>query len=423
MGRPVIKPPAHAERSHADISPSGADRWWHCPGSVDLYAKLKPPRTSNYNSELGTAAHELLDMSLKTGRAPIAYLGKVVNKGSKATINQVFTVDRAMAANVEEAVDYVTSYRRPGDVLLTEKELDIPATGQPGHVDVAIVCSQYIDVMDYKNGTNPVDVEGNKQAMLYSLGVLEWIRLNKPKWLKTIKRVRLHIVQPRSSLVEERGAAVRHQMSLADLNTFSEQVRAKVALIRSGKAPRIPGKLQCYYCEVKGRCKEFAQAAVTGARMDFDEVVNKPKDLSIPPTKVAIGGLTNKELANALTHLPLMEMWMSAVRELAAKETMAGRKIPGWKVVEGRANRRWADENKVKRAFAMLRIPEDAYAPRKLVGLGDAKDLLPKVAREPFFNKHCIKPKGSPNLVPESDPRPPFNRADGAKLDFKEDLS
>ncbi len=420
--RPADK--AHAKRAHADISPSGAERWWNCPGSVALIAQLKPERTTNIWSEQGTAAHELLEKALSAGRAPIAYLGQVVNKPSKQAIGQVITVDRSMAASVEEAIDYINSFRRKGDTILTEKELDIPATGQPGHVDVAIFCPSIIDVFDYKNGTNPVEVKGNKQAKLYALGVLEYIRKHHPKHLTTIRKVRIHIVQPRSRLADITGPADKETITLPELMKFSVDTKKKVAEIRAGGAPLCPGEVQCYYCPVKAQCPALAKKAVEAARMDFMSVVSKPTPPKIVTTSLFSKDLMdNSAIGNALTALPLMELWMCAVREFAARESMAGRRIPGWKVVEGKSNRRWEDEGKVIKEFKKLGVKEDDFMPRKLVGLGAANDLLPKDKREPFFKKLCVKPKGSPSLVPESDPRPTYNRADGAKIDFAEDLT
>lgn len=418
--RPAAKP-AHAERAHADISPSGAERWWNCPGSVGLIASLDLPRETNIHSETGTAAHELLEMSLSAGRAPMTFTGQVVNKGSKDTVGQVIKVDRSMAVCVEEAIDYIQSYRRPGDKLLSEHELMIPATGQPGHVDVAVYCDKIIDVFDYKHGTNPVEARGNKQGILYALGVWEHIRKTDVQKLKTIRKIRIHIIQPRSRNVDTVGPTQVFELSVLDLYKFAGQAEERAAMARMPNAPRCPGEVQCYYCPAKARCPDLAKAAINAVRMDFDDVVTKPTPDKVPLDS-RTSGLEPAELANALSAFPLIELWMEAVRQLGTE--LAGKgKLPGWKVVEGRSNRRWADEEKVIKALKKLGLGEDDFMPRKLLGLGAIEEILRKPDREPFFKKHCVKPRGNPSLAPESDPRPPYDKVGAAKKDFDEDIT
>ena len=80
----------------------------------------------------------------------------------------------------------------------------------------------------------------------------------------------------------------------------------------------------------------------------------------------------------------------------------------GWKVVEGKSNRKFTDEKKV--AAAVQKLGLDPYE-KKLLGITDMTKLLGKARFEKVLGKLIIKPAGKPTLVPESDKRPPMNTA------------
>src|SRR5260221_236075 len=62
--------------AHALLSPSSAERWMLCIGSVAMEAKSSEV-TTIYSDE-GTAAHALASMCLKTGNDPVAFHGRVL---------------------------------------------------------------------------------------------------------------------------------------------------------------------------------------------------------------------------------------------------------------------------------------------------------------------------------------------------------
>lgn len=64
--------PAHAERAHAVLGASGADRWINCPPSARLQEHI-PDKISEYADE-GTAAHELSELILRRRLTPVMQL-------------------------------------------------------------------------------------------------------------------------------------------------------------------------------------------------------------------------------------------------------------------------------------------------------------------------------------------------------------
>ena len=65
------------EGQHAVLSPSGADRWMVCPGSVRLSEGM--PDTSSKAADEGTAAHFMAAECLIAKVDAIVHLGKTIN--------------------------------------------------------------------------------------------------------------------------------------------------------------------------------------------------------------------------------------------------------------------------------------------------------------------------------------------------------
>ena len=101
--------------------------------------------------------------------------------------------------------------------------------------------------------------------------------------------------------------------------------------------------------------------------------------------------------------------------EYALRQALEGQQYEGYKLVEGRSNRKYTDE------AAVARIVSDAgYDPyeKKLLGITAMTRQLGKKRFEELLNGLVIKPAGKPVLVPETDKRPELNTAAN---DFMED--
>ena len=90
-------------------------------------------------------------------------------------------------------------------------------------------------------------------------------------------------------------------------------------------------------------------------------------------------------------------------------------KYAGFKIVEGRSNRKYTDEDAV--ADTVKKAGFDPYEP-KLLGITAMEKLLGKKKFAEILKGLVEKPQGKPALVPESDKRPEMNTA---QEDFKEE--
>ena len=103
------------------------------------------------------------------------------------------------------------------------------------------------------------------------------------------------------------------------------------------------------------------------------------------------------------------------VKEYALQQAVSGKEWSGWKLVEGRSNRKYTSEAVV--AATVEGAGFDPYE-RKVLGVTAMQKLLGKTRFEELLAPYIEKPQGKPTLVPESDKRPAMNTA---KTDFMEE--
>lgn len=407
---PTLKLPA--KRKHARFAPSSAHRWMVCGASIPFCEEHYPGESagSDYADE-GTVAHSVHEDCLKLNVAPVKYLGtkRAATKGGK-----LYEVDAEMVAAVELSVDAIREEaRRMHGTIHVEANVFIPVIGDDGHPD-AMIINDYpeLSVWDFKYGKgHAVEVNDNDQMFDYALGALHWARKNLGA--AGFDSVAINISQPRAP--HDDGPIRRAVYTTAQLRAYEKTVKAQIALIESGKAPFFASKEVCKFCPGKALCPHLAKEAIAAAGMDFKEFIQAP----IQSAKaIATQAHTNarpmspKDLGQILFRLPLLFLWANAVEVEAVRRIGSKQPIPGWKLVEGKANRRWRDAETTIKALIKLGLKPDQITPRKLLGITDIQAQLSASKREAFMAKHTEKPVGKPTLAPESDSRPALSITD-----------
>ena len=125
--------------------------------------------------------------------------------------------------------------------------------------------------------------------------------------------------------------------------------------------------------------------------------------------------LCEAEIAAILPKIDSLVAWAEDVKNFALTQALTGVRYPGFKLVEGRSNRRYTDEVAVART-----VSEAGYDPyeKKLLNITAMTKQLGKKRFEELLGGLVVKPQGKPVLAPESDSRPEFNTA---LLDFMEE--
>ena len=225
--------------------------------------------------------------------------------------------------------------------------------------------------------------------MLYALGALEIF-----DDIYDIDTVRMTIFQPRKSNVSV------YEMEKADLLEWADtDLTQKAKLAYEGQGNFHCGEW-CRFCKAKAECRERAAANLELARYDFQTPAL----------------LDDEEIADILGKVDALTAWASDVKEYALQQAISGKDWNGWKLVEGRSNRKYTNDAVV--AATVENAGFDPYE-RKVLGITAMQKLLGKSRFEELLAPYIEKPQGKPTLVPESDKRPAMNTA---KNDFMEEF-
>jgi hypothetical protein len=161
----------------------------------------------------------------------------------------------------------------------------------------------------------------------------------------------------------------------------------------------------CRWCPAKALCRTRAEKQLELAAYDFEE-----------PELLSPG-----EIGDILVRAEELQKWAADVQTYALQAALEGEHFDGWKLVEGRSVRRYADDIKVAEALQAAGYPEAALYERKLLGLTAMEKLVGKKKLTETLGDLIVKPAGKPVLVPVSDKREEINTTAAAAADFRED--
>lgn len=392
----------HSERAHARLSASGSSRWMACPPSAEL-EKDMPDSTSVFAEE-GTAAHELSEIFL------LHEIGEISKRARSVRLNKFKRENEHYSQSME---DYVQSYvdvvmervnearaTTPDALVLIEQRLDFSAWVPEGFGtgDVLIMADDQVEVVDLKYGKGvPVSAVDNPQMRLYGLGAYDRYSL-----LYDIDKVRMTIVQPRLDSVSTETLTADELLGWAD-----NEVKPKADMAWAGEGEFQPGE-HCRFCKVAPTCRARAEENLAMAEYDFEE----PKLLS------------NEEIAEILAKTGELQKWAKDVEAYALEQAEKhGTKFSGWKLVEGRSNRKYTDPEAVAELLKEKEFAEaDIYKPQELKTITALEKVLGKKVFSETLGSLIEKPPGKPALVVETDKRPELNSAASAEADFGDDL-
>ena len=387
-----------APQNHALLAPSASSRWLRCPASV-IWTSRAPRGESSAFAQEGTWAHALAERYLRAG------IDGTPDSEVRFTDEEVTAI---VAAGLDPddfrgpVMEYVSYIRSIPGMLLVEQELDLePITGEKGAKGTsdAVVIDEAgeIHICDLKYGRGEqVEADHNSQLAIYAGAAIAAFG-----FMADIKIVNLHIVQPRLA------HTVVWTAPLDVFEPFLEDIRKGAA-----KALRLfeavgegtpadcnyhPGPEACRWCCFRGRCGALAGYALTSAGMQLPDSI-KPK-------------LDGEAIAALLSRIDLIQSWIKELGNTAHDALLAGEKIPGYKLVEGRAGpRKWSDEGKAEKMLKGWKVPAEARYVKSLISPTAAEKLVKlKTLTEDQWrdlNSVIIREPGKLTVVPEYDKRP-----------------
>lgn len=382
---------------HARLSASSAFRWINCPGSVALSDQCPTPASSSYADE-GTLAHAIGELKLR-------YVNDEISKRQLNAKMKPLLQNEYYCGEMEEATGYyadavIEAIEAAGDdaELMIEQQFSLDRWVPEGFgtSDAVVIGGGVIQVIDLKYGKGiKVDARNNPQLRLYGLGAA-----NLFDSLYDFDTVRMTIIQPRLDHIST------EELPLSELLAWAEDdVKPRAQMAMDGTDYTAVGDW-CRFCPAKAVCRKRAEYNLSIAKDDFRN----------PPL------LSDEEIGEVLRRADELQHWVKDVGDYALEQALAGKQYDGWKLVEGRSVRKYADDLKVAEALKAAGYDEAMLYERKLYGISAMEKIIGKKRLTETLGDLIMKPAGKPVLVPESDKREAINTAEAAKADFtKED--
>lgn len=368
--------------SHAILSPSSSERWINCPPSAKENAGGD---TGSSYAQQGSEAHLMAEWKVKKA------LGHKVRDPTDELEYFNEEMEECTDAYCEFVMEQVQTAKEscPDPLVLVEQRLDFTrwVAESFGTADCICVADGTMTVVDFKYGLGVlVDAENNSQMRMYALGAL-----NLFESLYDIQSVRMIIFQPRRDNIST-AEVTKEEL----LGWVEEVLIPAAALAAKGEGDYSVGK-HCQFCKIKATCRKRAEYNLQMAQYDF----------AVPDT------LADDEISMILDRADTFIGWVNDVKSYALEQAIGEKQYPGFKVVEGRSNRRYTDGDAV--AAAVTEAGFDPYE-RKLMGVTAMTKMLGTKKFNTLLGSLIEKPKGKPTLVPESDKRPAWTIDD-----FKEE--
>lgn len=405
---------------HSPTGPSGGHRWINCPGSVAATEHL--PDTTNDFAEEGLFAHHISELARLEHNDAEYYFGFTSEDGK-------WSCDREMVTAVQDFLDYCEQWE--GEVFI-EQRVSYDAWVKGGFGTSDHICinadTKHVLVKDFKYGKGiQIFAEDNEQGLLYALGVYQDF-----SHLYDIDEFTISISQPRIHHRDQWDISTEELLTWAEEVAEPASVRVEDArnfLEKTGEIPEdyFEAGDWCQWCKIKGECKTRAALMRQTALIGVEEL----DDLDPEAVTGQVNVLSDDELGEAMGIVDQMRKWCTDIEEAVKKAVMAGRKIVSgydddeeeeyWKMVEGRSNRRWIDEEAAAESLkkkARLKVGE-IYT-RKIIGPAPAEKLIGEDHKA--LVGMIEKPQGKPVLVPGSDRREPYAVAKDELEDLDEDL-
>jgi len=373
---------------HAILSASSSHRWLNCSPSARLELEFEDRETEA--AAEGTAAHALCEHKLRRtlkrqSRKPVSRYD--CEEMDTHTDNYVQFILETIAQTKEHCAD---------PIINIEQRLDFSCYVPHGFGtgDCVIIADKTLHIIDFKYGQGVlVEAEHNPQMMLYALGALRIYDT-----LYDIEEVSMTIFQPRRENIST------WTISVADLKAWAEdELIPKAKLAYEGKGDYIPGPW-CTFCKAAVKCRARAEEKLRLAQYEF----------AMPPL------LTDAEIEDILDKLSDLTSWANEIIAYAQDAALNhGKQWRGWKVVEGRSNRKYSNEQAVIEAANEAGY-HDIFR-KTLLPLTEMEKLMGKQNFQTILGSLIVKPAGKPTLVPASDKRPALNHANTDFNEIQED--
>lgn len=394
---------------HALLSASSAHRWLECT-AAPRFEEQFPSGTSEYAEE-GTLAHSICELYARQ------YFATVTKRKFNAELKKLQAKEYYSDEMLRTAEAYVQYLKEKAlgfkEAPYVTQEIKVDFSDYVpegfGTCDCVMIGGDTLHITDYKHGKGvPVSAVGNPQMRLYALGAL---KLFKPIYGDSIQKVSMGICQPRLS-----ETASKEELTVEQLYSWGESIKPLANEAFNGSGVFVPGE-HCRFCKGKAQCR--ARAEQNTALEDFKDCVPAgkvaPELLTLTPEAQKVIGLppmlSDAEIGALLERGKTLVQWYTDIQAYALEALLAGKDIPGYKVVEGRSIRAFKDAEEAINTLINNGVEEALIYDRKPKSLSELEKMLGKKQFAEMLADQIVKPQGKPTLVPADDKRPAYNSA------------
>lgn len=368
---------------HSNVSPSGAERFFACPGSVEAQAKIDIIEPSNPAALEGLAIHEFAAKCLKHDIDPYECIGEIVEvkDNYNETIEFAVSDDFAFAVRMyrDTILNILKEHGLSQKALQVETKFTLPEVDAKaeGTTDCSFIASDTLYVFDLKGGRGIiVNPEENKQCMYYALRPYLDAKM-------FIKRIVIGIIQPRA----KSGEFIKMwETTPKRLDDFRMELKRAIALTRV-KDPDFHAGTWCKFCTAQGICPVMQKSIVEQVQVVVPDIS------SIFPN---VTELTSEQIGKALPSLEILKGFIDSLHGYAFTLASKGEEIPNYTLTRGKKNRRYKDEQAVVDAFGEELEEQDLYGERKV----RTPAQLEKIVGKERLSEFVFVPEGDLKLVP-----------------------
>ena len=382
--------------NHALLSASSAYRWLICTAAPRFEENL--PESPSAYAEEGSLAHAIAELkalkkfTVMTSRTYNTRLNKL-KKEALYDPEMDKTTDLYVEHLAEQAMLYDST---PTVAVEVRVDFSDYAPEGFGTCDCVMIGGDTLCITDYKHGKGvPVAAEDNPQMRLYALGAL---KRYAPIFGDAIKRIRMSIDQPRLN------SYTTDTITVEELRAWGEAIRPIAQKAFSGLGEFVPGE-HCRFCRGRAQCR--ARANTNTALEDFKDCVLPGKPVLDDLAHI----LTDAEIGDLLIRGKELVAWYKDLEEYATKTLLDGGAIEGWKLVAGRSNRTFTDQDAAAQAVIAAGYDEALIYDRKLKTLTELEKLMGRKEFAEKIGSFVVKPLGKPTLALATDKREAYNPA------------
>jgi len=370
---------------------STAEQRINCPGSYQLEKKM-PEKPSSDFADRGSMLHAAMELIVVDDPPDIESaeplfddlegqnLGFEGHEITRELINDKLRPALEAWLEVKEKYGFVDWF------IETQVSLERFVKGAFGTADIiAVDKNGRLHVLDWKFGDGvAVDVKGNYGAGFYAAGALYDPDPELQEFTANVTGVVLHIVQPRANYPHE-DVLKTWETSIDWVEDIIDLAIDAAAKALIDDPPVKPGKW-CRWCAAQTICPEYGT-------MGKEALEIKP-DIMDPI-----------QIAAAMHMAELLKPWIDAVYEFAQNQMEKGVSIPGYKLVQKHARRKWTDEDMAIKIMRRSKIKAADMYTKTIISPTQAEKLNKKLYSNRLA-KYVESRSSGLTIVADTDNRP-----------------